>query len=133
MHDKLPEDHPNLALLKRINLHDIASSKEAFRDDVVFHYFNPSLPEMQGDYLGLDGLRAFFNKIGAATKGTFKVNPVSASAIGDELVVTHTRNSLTLDGRSLETDVVVVWRIVEGRIAEVWDIPSAFDGVSVGQ
>ena len=31
------EDHPNLALLNRIDLHDIAGSKDAFADDIVFH------------------------------------------------------------------------------------------------
>ena len=46
------------------------------------------------------------------------------TAVGDELVVTHTKNRMTLQGRPIATDVVVVWRIVDGRIAEVWDIPS---------
>ena len=50
--------------------------------------------------------------------------------IGDELVVTHTKNRLTLQGRSITTDVVVVRRIVNGRIAEVWDIPSVHSGIS---
>jgi predicted SnoaL-like aldol condensation-catalyzing enzyme len=31
-----------------------------------------------------------------------------------------------LEDQQLETDVVVVWRIVDGRIAEVWDIPSVY-------
>ena len=29
-----------------------------------------------------------------------------------------------MEGRQIETDVVVVWRIVDGRISEAWDIPS---------
>ena len=29
-------------------------------------------------------------------------------------------------GQPIETDVVTVWRIVAGRIAEVWDIPSVY-------
>lgn len=129
MRNGTPEDHPNLTLLARIDLQDIASSKDVFTKDVVFHYFNPNLPDMQGDYVGLDGLRDFFTKIGGATKRTFKVNPVSATAVGDELVVTHTRNSLTINGAQIELDVAVVWRIVDGRITEIWDIPSAFGGV----
>ena len=133
MRNNTLEDHPNLALLKQINLQDIASSKDVFTEDVVFHYFNPNLPEMQGDYVGLDGLRAFFTRIGGTSKGTFRVNPVSATAVGDELVMTHTRNTLTLDGTPIETDVAVIWRIVDGRIGEIWDIPSAYGGVRVGQ
>ncbi|MGI9285931.1 MAG: hypothetical protein ACR2P1_11125 [Pseudomonadales bacterium] len=40
----------------------------------------------------------------------------------------HTRNRITLESRELETDVVLVWRIVNARIAEVWDIPSVYSG-----
>ena len=133
MRNNTLEDHPNLALLKQINLQDIASSKDVFTEDVVFHYFNPNLPEMQGDYVGLDGLRTFFTRIGGTSKGTFRINPVSATAVGDELVMTHTRNTLTLNGTPIETDVAVIWRIVDGRIGEIWDIPSAYGGVRVGQ
>lgn len=129
MQDETLEDHPNLALLNQIDLREIANSADVFSEDVVFHCFNPNLPEMQGDYVGLDALRSFFGKIGSSTKGTFTVNPISASAVGDELVVTHTRNSLTMESRPIEFDVVVVWRIVEGRIREIWDIPSAYGGV----
>jgi len=31
---------------------------------------------------------------------------------------------MTLQGRPVAIDAVAVWRIVDGRIAEVWDIPS---------
>lgn len=133
MHSETFEDHPNLTLLKQINLQNIASSKDAFAEDVVLHYFNPRLPEMQGDYVGVLGLRSFFTKIGEKTKGNFKVIPVSAEAVGDELVVTQTQNNLTFDGAPIETDVVVVWRVVDGRISEIWDIPSAFGGVRAAQ
>jgi len=118
------KDHPNLALLERIDLHDIGGSKGVFADDVVFDYFNPKLPDMQGDYVGPDGLRSFFEKIGRATEATFKVDSVSATAFGDELVVFQTRNTMTLKGEEIDIGVILVWRVVDGRIAEFWDIPS---------
>ena len=40
----------------------------------------------------------------------------------NELVVVQSRNTLTFGDRSVAVDVVVVWRIVEGRVVEVWDI-----------
>lgn len=120
----MEEKHPNVALVEQLDLRDIAGSADIFSDDVVWHFFNPRLPELQGDYVGLAGIAAFFGKLAAATVGAFRVEPVSLTAIGDELVVAHTRNSLTLEGRRITTDVVLVWRIVSGRIAEVWDIPS---------
>ena len=116
--------HPNVVLLEQLDVCDLAAAAGAFADDVVWHYFNPLLPEIQGDYVGLAGIRAFFEKVGGASKGTFRIEPVSLTPVGDELVVAHTRNSLTLEGSEITTDVVVVWRIVDGLIAEVWDIPS---------
>jgi predicted SnoaL-like aldol condensation-catalyzing enzyme len=83
---------------------------------------------MQGDYVGLEGLQTFFEKIGGRTDGTFKVNPISATAVGDELVVVHTKNTMIFEDQQIEIDVVAVWRIVDGRITEVWDIPSVFTG-----
>ena len=118
--------HPNVALIERLDIHDIAASKDVFAEDAVFRYFNPLLPGLQGDYVGLAGIRDFFHKIGALSAGTFRIEPVSATAVGDEPVVVHTRNSLTFDTQPITMDVVVVWRIVNGRVTEVWDIPSVY-------
>lgn len=124
----MTKEHPNISVLKRFDPRNIAGSADVFAEDVVFHYFNPKLPEMQGDYVGLEGLQTFFEKIGGRTDGTFKVNPISATAVGDELVVAHTKNTMIFEDQQIEIDVVAVWRIVDGRITEVWDIPSVFTG-----
>ena len=118
----MAEEHVNVSLLKRLDLDNMAAA--LFAQDVVWHFFNPLLPDVQGDYLGLTGVRTFFDKIRALTDDTFQVEPISMTAVGDELVVMQTKNRMTLQGRPIATDVVVVWRIVGGRIAEVWDIPS---------
>ena len=104
---------------------------EIWSDNVVWHFINPNLPDLEGDYQGVEGVKEFFTKLMGLSKGTFKVNPVSISPAGDELVVVHTVNTLTLESQSIKTNVVVVWRIVEGKIAEVWDIPSIKSGVVV--
>ncbi len=69
-------------------------------------------------------MQTFFEKIGALTSGSFTVEPISATAYGNELVVTHTRNTMVVQDQPITIDAVVVWRIVNGRIAEAWDIPS---------
>ena len=120
----MTEEHPNIALLKRFDPTNIAEAADVLAEDVVWHFFNPRLPHLQGDYVGRSALQAFFQKMAEQTHGTFKVTPVSVTPVGDELLVTQTRNEMTLDGQRIETDVVVVWRIVNSRIAEVWDIPS---------
>ena len=120
----MSDEHPNISVLKRFNPSDVAASADVFSEDVVFHYFNPALPDMQGDYAGRDGLQAFFAKMAKSTNGTFKVNPVSLTAFGDELVVSHVKNTMTFPDRQVEVDAVVVWRILDGRIVEAWDIPA---------
>ena len=120
----MSEDHPNIALLKRFNPADVAGTADVFAEDVVFHYFNPLLPDLHGDYVGRAGVQTFFEKVRQLTGSTFKINLISVTAVGDELVVVHRKQVITMEDLQVESDVVVVWRIVDGQIAEVWDIPS---------
>ena len=122
----MTKDHPNLVLLSKLDIRDLNASAALFSDDFVWHYFNPKLPDVAGDYIGVDGLKRFFASIAGKTDGTFKVEPISVTPIGGELVVVHARDTMELEENSIAVDVVVVWRIVEGKIAEAWDIPSAF-------
>ena len=119
-------EHPNLAVLSKLDIRDLNTSAKLFSDDFVWHYFNPKLPDIQGDYIGIDGLKRFFAILAKKTIGTFKVEPISATPIGEELIVVHTRNTMELEESSIAVDVVVVWRIVNNKITEGWDIPSAF-------
>lgn len=125
------EEHPNVQLLQRLDPRNLASSADLFADDVVWHFFNPKLPDIQGDYVGLAGIGRFFETLGALTSGTFRVEPISVRAVGDELVVMQTRNTMVLEEDEVATDVVVVWRIVDGCIAEIWDIPSVHTAAHV--
>ena len=116
--------HPNIAILKNLNLQDLDACKIIIADDFVWHYFNPHLPELQGDHRGVDGLKSFFAKLREKSDSSFRVNVIDTRTAGDELVVTQVCNCMDLEGRSLEFDAVVVWRIVNGKIAEAWDIPA---------
>ena len=116
--------HPNVALLSRFDPANLAGIADVLSEDFVWHFFNPSLPEHQGDYVGLTGLQKFFDSLQESFGGTFQVNPVSITPIGDELVVVHVKDAMVWEGNPIEIDAVVVWRIVDGRIAEAWDIPA---------
>ncbi|WJY23177.1 nuclear transport factor 2 family protein [Fontisubflavum oceani] len=120
----MTDPHPNVALLSQLDLSDLAGAADLFAEGFVWHFFNPMLPGIEGDYVGLNGLRTFFERIGGTTNGTFKINPVSATPIGDELVVVHVKDSMTLDDTPVLIDAVVVWRFVNAKIAEAWDIPA---------
>lgn len=120
------EIHPNIMLLQQLDIRDLSTAGDLIADNFVWHYVNPRLPQLEADYAGLAGFRQFFEMIGRLTEGNFHVQPVSAVAFGDELVVVHTRNSLKLQGQAIDVDVVVVWRVVNNQIVEGWDIPSAY-------
>ena len=61
--------------------------------------------------------------MGGRTNGSFQVNPLSINPMGDELISTHVKDSMSLDGQQLEIDAVVLWCIIDGKIKEAWDIP----------
>ena len=111
----MTEEHPNISLFKRLDLRNLGEASDLFAEDFVWHYFNSHLPDLEGDYVGLGGLQAFFEKLGGVTGGTFEVEPISITPYGDELVVTHVRDRLVVGGAPIEIDAVVVWRIVGGQ------------------
>ena len=118
--------HPNIEVMQQFNPADIAGSASIIAEDAVLHYFNPKLPELHGDYQGRQGFMEFFGRIAEQTEGTFKVTPLTILPMGDEFVVTHVKDKMTLRGQDLEIDAVVVWRIVEGKIKEAWDMPAIY-------
>ncbi len=120
------KEHPNISILKRFNPANLNTLAEVLADDFIWHYYNPELPELEGDYYGLSGLTDFINKLAVRSHDSFKVNPISITPLGDELVVTHVKDKLTLNGRLIEVEAVVVWRIVDGQILEAWDIPAVY-------
>ena len=120
------QEHPNIQVLKQFNPLDITSALKVLAEDVVFHFYNSELADMQGDYAGHQGFLEFFEKMAERSQGTFQMNPVSATPFGDELVVVHTINTMNIKNMPIEVDAVVVWRIVNGKIKEVWDIPAVY-------
>jgi predicted SnoaL-like aldol condensation-catalyzing enzyme len=122
----MASEHPNISVLEKFDPTDISKTAEVLAKDAVFHFFNPRLLDLQGDYIGLEGIQSFFQTMGQLTNGTFKVNPISRTIVGKELVVVQTRNTMVLGDEEIETDVVVVFRIVDGLISEIWDIPSVY-------
>lgn len=124
----MTDEHPNLSLSKHLNLRNLGECSHLFAENFVWHYFNPQLQDLEGDYTGIEGLQAFFDKLGGITGGTFAVEPISSTSYGDELVVTHVRNRLVVSGAPIEVEAIVVWRIVGGQLAEAWDIPAVHTG-----
>ena len=117
------EEHPNISVLKKFNPADPSTAAEVLAEDFIWHYINPELPELEGDYLGLTGLNDFFKRIASRTTDSFKVNPLSIIPLGDEIIITHVKDSMLLNGKQMKIDAVVIWCIIGGKIKEAWDIP----------
>ena len=122
-------EHPNVSLFNQLDPANIAQSADLLSEDFVWHFFNPAIPQIEGDYVGLEGLQRFFDILSMMTDGTFQVDPISITPVGDELVIAHVKDRMTLNGKSIELDAVVVWRVVDGLLAEAWDIPSVYNDV----
>ncbi|AEI93663.1 nuclear transport factor 2 family protein [Roseobacter litoralis] len=116
--------HPNIDVIARIDTADMIASADVFHSDVVWHFFNPDAPELAGSYKGMAGIADFFQKVRSYGEGNFVIQPHAVQAVGDELVVVHSRNQLGKGEKVMEFDVVVVWRILDGKVSEVWDIPA---------
>jgi predicted SnoaL-like aldol condensation-catalyzing enzyme len=110
--------------MKKLDLQNLDACRNIFSDNFVWHYFNPELPELEGDYCGIEGLKGLFSKLNEKSNSSFQRNVVDARPAGDELVVVQVRNHLAVEGNAIELDAVVVWRIVNNKIAEAWDIPA---------
>lgn len=117
------KEHPNIEVLKKLDLSNLAASADSIAEDFVWHYYNPELPEIAGDYLGVSGLKEFFEILAGRTGGSFKVNPISIVPMGDNLVITHVKDTMNLDGQQMMIDAVVIWCVIDGKIKEAWDIP----------
>ena len=117
------KEHPNISIIKRFNPANPSTAAALLAEDFVWHYINPKLSELEGDYFGLSGLTDFFNKLAGRTRGSFKVMPISITPMGDELVITHVRDTMSLEGQPMEIDAMVLWCIIDGKIKEAWDIP----------
>lgn len=127
MSDTKTSVHPNMGLLERLTNHfphDLDNLGDVISEDFVMHYYNSQIPELDGDYKGLGGLKNLFQKLGTITRGNFKVIEGQLIHMGNELIVIHATHKMTVDDNSFEVDAVVVWRVVGNRFTEAWDIPA---------
>ena len=95
-----------------------------FADDFVFHFFNPQLPDLAGDYHGFDGIADLFGHLAELSATGFRNVPHSLTPCGDELFVAFATNTVGFGGVVFDVDAVVVWRVFGGQIHEAWDIPA---------
>ncbi len=116
--------HPNLDLIHRgfdaFSSGDTAALLAQWTPDVVLH--EPGSHALSGSYHGPEAILGYFGRLLELTGGTHQV--VLEHALADD----HMGYALYTErgevaGRSYESQVVMVLRFQDGKMAEMWDHP----------
>ncbi len=121
----LPAEHPNAILMRRFftafGTADQTELAACVTSDFVWHF--PGTSAYAGDFHGVDGLlggiRTVAMTLGRGLNG-FELLHVLAS---DDCAVTIHRDYYTGGDNHLDLRYVLYVDIVDGRMAEVWEIP----------
>lgn len=89
-------------------------------DDVALHI--PGRAAFSGSHRGKEGVVALFEQLDALTGGTLELELQHVLADG-EFGVALVLTTAEREGRAYEGRDVHVWRIAEGRLAELWVHP----------
>ena len=120
-------EHPNVQRIRdayaAFAAGDLAAGLKDLAQDAVFH-FNGSGP-LSGDHVGVDDISAALVGLFELTAGTQKLDIASVFADDHHGVVVLHESASRPDGATLEVDEVHVLAIDgEGRITDLWDLPS---------
>ncbi len=114
--------HPNVELLQRysaaLQAGQAADALPFYAEDLVLHI--PGRSPHAGTFHGQDAVLAYYTRLFRDTNGSLEVLGVDDIIAGDDHAVTLVRWRLRRGDRTLDVDRVVVYRIVDSRIAEVW-------------
>jgi uncharacterized protein len=115
-------EHPNAVLLRRyvsaMQSGDTQAVLRFYTDDLVMHV--PGRSAHAGTYRGREAVLEYYTRIGRDTDGGFVVTGVHDILASDDHVAMLVGWRLSRGGRTIEIDRVVLYRLVDGRIAEIW-------------
>ena len=110
----------NLALMKRayeaFSAGDLDTIRAIGHEDEV--WFTPGLGEFAPEYRGVDDIIEYLVKLAVATDGTFKDEPEMFLADEDRVTVIE-RVTAARKGRTLDTRIIHVYDITDGKVASV--------------
>lgn len=115
-------DHPNIELMRRysaaLQAGQAATALPFYADDLVVHI--PGRSPHAGTFHGQDAVLAYYTRVFRDTDGRLDVLGVDDVLASDDHAAVLVRWRLTRGSRSIDVDRVVIYRIVDGRIAELW-------------
>ena len=114
--------HPNADLMRRYS-ETLAAGRAAdvlpfYTEDCTLHV--PGRSRHAGTYRGQDAVLAYYTKIFQDTDGQLENLGIDDILASDTHAVSLVRWRLHRNGRTHDVDRVVLYRIEDGRIAEIW-------------
>jgi ketosteroid isomerase-like protein len=114
--------HPNIELMQRYSAALTAGKAVEvlpfYAEDLVLHI--PGRSPHAGTFRGQDAVLAYYTRVFRDTDGNFQPLGVDDILASDTHAASLVRWKVERDGRSLLIDRVVVYRIEDGKIAEIW-------------
>jgi ketosteroid isomerase-like protein len=119
---RMPQ-HPNATLIRNV-LRAVARSetetlKQLCADGIRWHATGPTV--WAGEHEGVDAVLDFLGRMGEAAD-VFNAD-LADLLVSEERVATIMRVSARRGDRHLEVQYLILYRIEEGRIAEIWSAP----------
>ena len=116
-------EHPHAKLARTaweaVSASDLDTLQEVCSDHLIWHASGRGA--RAGDYRGRDAVLNYLAAIGdAAERFDSRLDHV---LVGDDLVAVLFHVTGRRRGRVLDTDFILLFRIEEGRIAEIWAVP----------
>ncbi|MFL5684549.1 MAG: nuclear transport factor 2 family protein [Chloroflexota bacterium] len=114
--------HPNVDLIQRysaaLTAGKAADALPFYTEDLVLHI--PGRSPHAGTFRGQDAVLAYYTRLFRDTDGRFTPLGVDDILASDSHAASLVRWKVERNGRELEIDRVVIYRIEDGRIAEIW-------------
>ena len=114
--------HPNVARLEAFldayAVHDVERIGAALSEDAVWHVGGTH--RFSGDYQGREAILDYFDRVGAETTGTLRLDPIELMA-NEERGAAFLRVSADREGHRLDVTMAEAFHFDnEGRIREFW-------------
>lgn len=114
--------HPNIELMRRYS-ETLAAGRAVdvlpfYADDLVLHV--PGRSRHAGTYTGKDAVLAYYTKVFQDTEGRLENLGIDDILASDTHAVSLVRWRLHRGERTHDVDRVVLYRIEDGKIAEIW-------------